>query len=301
MKNGFLIHSAPKNHTNKLKWRVASAVLAGIALLFAFQGFTRADDDDHNDATPIADCSVTFMINNPGRYFLANDLKQCPSIGISINVSDVKLELRGHTIQGTSPASTIILVNGGTAGISNIEIAGPGTVTGGAAAGIELDYVQHSRVHNLVVVGNGVAGGPADGIDVFAGDRTTPLTTAATASTDNEFRDNVVTGNSGFGIQVDGGNGNSFIHNNLSGNALDGLFLRTADNNVVRQNTIDSNGSIGIEVGTGSGTASGNMIEGNTALGNAVDLLDSNGCPSPNTWTHNSFFSSNPATPSCIQ
>jgi parallel beta-helix repeat protein len=296
MKNGFLIHLAAHIRGNKLKWRVASAILAGIALLFAFQGFTRADDDnDDHEATAITDCSVTFMINNPGRYFLANDLKQCPGIGISINVSDVKLELRGHTIQGTAPASTIILVSGGAAGISNIEIAGPGTVTGGAAAGIELDYVQHSRVHNLVVVGNGVGGTPADGIDVFAGDRTTPLTTAATASTDNEFRDNVVAGNSAFGIQVDGGNGNSFIHNNLSGNTLDGLFLRTADNNVVRQNTVDSNGSIGIEVGT----ASGNMIEGNTALGNAVDLFDT--CTSPNIWTHNSFFSSAPPPASCIQ
>jgi len=297
MKNGFLTHSAPKNHTNKLMWRVASAMLAGIALLFAFQGFTRAEDDDHDhEATAISDCSVTFMINNHGRYFLANDLKQCPGVGISINVSDVKLELRGHTIQGTAPASTIILVNGGTTGISNIEIAGPGTVTGGAAAGIELDYVQHSRVHNLVVVGNGVTPGPTDGIDVFAGDRTTPSTTAATASTDNEFRDNVITANFGFGIQVDGGNGNRFIHNNLSGNTLDGLFLRTADNNVVRQNTIDSNGQFGIEVGTGSG----NMIEGNTALGNLTDLLDNN-ITCANTWINNSFNSNTSGAPGCIQ
>jgi parallel beta-helix repeat protein len=293
MENGFITHSAPKNHTNKLKWRVASAMLAGLALLFAFQGFTRADDDegDHNP-TSIAICPLT-PISNPGRYFLVNDLTQC---AITINGSGVKLELRGHTIQGTSAGSTIF-VDGGATGISKIEIAGPGTVTGGGLAGIDFENVQHSRVHNLVVVGNGVGGTLADGIDVFASDRTTPLTTAATASTDNEFRDNVVAGNSGFGIQVDGGNGNSFIHNNLSGNTLDGLFLRTADNNVVRQNTIDSNGSIGIEVGT----ASGNMIEGNTALGNAVDLLDSNGCPSPNTWTNNSFFSSTPPPPSCIQ
>jgi parallel beta-helix repeat protein len=95
---------------------------------------------------------------------------------------------------------------------------------------------------------------------------------------------------------VDGGNGNSFIHNNLSGNTLDGLFLRTADNNVVRQNTIDSNVQNGIEVLTGSG----NMIEANTALGNATDLLDSNGCPSPNTWTGNTFNTPNPPPPCFI-
>jgi parallel beta-helix repeat protein len=294
MENGFFTHSAPNNHTNKLKWRVASAMLAGIALLFAFQGFSRADDDggDHK-ATPIDACPSS-PINNAGRYFLVNDLTQC---AITINGDNkIILELRGHTIQGPSAGSTIF-VDGGTTGISKIEIAGPGTVTGGGSAGIEFVNVQDSRVHNLVVVGNGVAPGPTDGIDVFAGDRSTPSATAATASTDNEFRDNVVTANFGFGIQVDGGNGNRFIHNNLSGNTLDGLFLRTADNNAVRQNTVDSNGQNGISVGTGSG----NIIEGNTALGNAIDLLDSNGCPSPNTWTHNSFFSSVPPSASCIQ
>jgi Periplasmic copper-binding protein (NosD) len=286
MENGFLTHSAPKNDTNNLKWRVASAMLAGIALLFAFQGFSRADDDDdHNhDATAITDCSMgTFMINNSGRYFLANDLKQCPGIGISINVSDVKLELRGHTIQGTSPASTIILVSGGATGISNIEIAGPGTVTGGAAVGIDFENVQHSRVHNLVVVGNG------DGIDVNALDPTMDLT--------DEFNNNVVIHNSVYGIQVTGGNGNHFTHNNLSGNALDGLFLNPGNNNVVHQNTVDSNGQNGIEVQTGSVN---NNIDGNTALGNQTDLIDSN-TTCTNTWIDNSFNSILSIPPGCIQ
>src|SRR6267143_441053 len=103
MKNGFFTHLAAKNRRNKLKWRVASVMLAGIALLLALQGFSRADDDDHDhDATAITDCKATFMINNPGRYFLANDLKQCLGVGISITVSDVQLELRGHTIEGAT-------------------------------------------------------------------------------------------------------------------------------------------------------------------------------------------------------
>jgi parallel beta-helix repeat protein len=299
MKNGFLIHWAAKVRRNKLKWRAASTMLPGIALLFAFQGFSRADDDDgdHN-ATAIAICPLT-PISNPGRYFLVNDLMQC---AITINGSDIKLELRGHTIQGTSAGSTIF-VDGGATGISKIEIGGPGTVTGGGTAGIDFENVQHSRVHNLVVVGNlgpvvanaGV-GVISDGIDINVFNSTIE----STFSTGNEFRDNVVTASS-FGIRVSGGNGNRFTHNNLSGNALDGLFLDIANDNFVHQNTIDSNGQNGIEVQTGSVN---NNIDGNTALGNATDLLDSNGCPSPNFWGQkvlNSFFTSFPLAPSCIQ
>jgi hypothetical protein len=220
MKNGFLMHLAAKIRRNKLKWRVASAMLAAIALLFAFQGFTRADDDnDDHHATPITDCSMGTLMINSGRYFLDKDLTQC---AITINGDKVKLELRGHTIQGTSSGITI-LVDGGATGISKIEIAGPGTVTGGGpaggSAGIEFVNVQHSRVHNLVVVGNlgpawaNIVGGImvpiSDGIDVNAFDSTID----STFSTENEFRDNVVMASS-FGIRVTGGNGNHFTHNN---------------------------------------------------------------------------------------
>jgi parallel beta-helix repeat protein len=298
MKNGFLIHLAAKIRRNKLKWRVASAMLAGIALLFAFQGFSRAEDDDgDNNAMAISTCP-SLPIGNPGRYFLLNDLTQC---AITINGSGVKLELRTHTIQGTSAGSTIF-VDGGATGISKIEIAGPGTVTGGGSAGIDFENVQDSRVHNLVVVGNlgpvvanaGV-GVISDGIDINVFNSTID----STFSTGNEFRDNVVTASS-VGIRVSGGNRNRFTHNNLSGNALDGLFLDIANDNFVRQNTVNSNGQNGIEVQTGSVN---NNIDGNAALGNATDLLDANGCPSPNLWgqeVHNSFFSSFPPS-SCIQ
>jgi len=53
--------------------------LAGIALLFALQGFSRADDDDDDDdhnATAIYTCTT---ISLAGRYFLANDLTGCNS------------------------------------------------------------------------------------------------------------------------------------------------------------------------------------------------------------------------------
>jgi parallel beta-helix repeat protein len=291
MKNGFLTDLVAKNRRHKIKWRVSSALLAGIALLFALQGFTRAEEDDHN-ATAKTDCTP---ISQAGQYFLANDLT-CPG-GISITVSHVKLELRGHTMVGTL-LSSVILVNGGGASLSKIEIEGPGTVFGGLA-GIEFDDVHHSWVHNVVAVGN------VDGIDIGASGCTPNPAIAATASTDNMFSDNVAAANGLCGISVNGGNHNSFIHNNLTGNQTDGLLFFNAKKNDVRQNTVDANGLNGIEVGM---LGSGNMIDHNTAFGNGqggsagVDLLDNsnnNMCPPNNTWTNNSFNLNSP--PVCIK
>jgi parallel beta-helix repeat protein len=302
MNNGFLIHLAAKIRRNNLKWRAASAMLAGMALLFAFQGFSRADDDnDDPKATPITNCTDPTMTNitHDGRYFLANDLTQCAngttSFGISITASHVKLELRGHTIQGVfNPGTIMIHAIGGPAGISNIEIAGPGAVIDGDT-GIDFENVHCSRVHNLVVLGNNL-----DGITVNASGQTS----GCTASTDNEFRDNIVSDNAGNGITVNGGNENRFINNFFSGN-VEGLVLSNANGNVARQNTADGNINGGIDV-----LGSGNTIEDNTAVGNATagtagtaDLIDQNNSKNPNgnclnTWKHNSFLISNPPAPS---
>jgi parallel beta-helix repeat protein len=314
MKNGFLIHLAAKIRRNTIKWRVASAMLAGTALLFAFQGFSRAENDDEHDATPFTDCTVP--ISNPGLYFLTMDLKQCVS-GISITVSDVKLELRGHTVQGVAGTTgRVISVDGGGTVLSGIEIAGPGTVTGGTT-GIDFEDVHGSRVHNLIVSGN-----LFDGIVVNVSIPTNASPTSTdhashdnqfignvvtgngnngitiTGGTNDEFLDNVVAGNLAYGISVNNSNANSFLHNNLSGNQADGLFLgfnnSTADSNVVRGNTADSNTANGIHVGPGM-LIFGNKIEDNTALGNPLfaqnpgyDLNDeSSNCI--NMYSNNSF------------
>ena len=283
----FLSQLAAKKFNNLTK-RMAPSVLAGMALLFATQSARALDDDGHN-ATPVTACGT--VISQPGRYFLANDLKQCPGFGISIAVSDVEVELRGHTIQATFGDSAVV-ANGGTTGLSNLEIEGPGTLTGGTT-GIAFENVHHSRVHNLVLVRNNF------GMGVNAGDFTSDATVQATASTENEFRDNVVTGNTFTGISVNGGNQNRFIHNNLSGNGFQvghGLDLFNAKNNVARHNTADSNASSGIAVGT---LSAGNLIDANTALGNGgPDLNDANVDCTRNTWTGNSF-NSNSLT--CIQ
>jgi parallel beta-helix repeat protein len=290
-------HFAAKKFSFMTK-SIAPALLTGRAFLcaglvigglFCAAPDARALDGDDHNATPVTACGT--VISQSGRYFLANDLKQCPGFGISIAVSDVEVELRGHTIQATFGDSAVV-ANGGTTGLSNLEIEGPGTITGGLA-GISFGNVHHSRVHNLVLVRNNF------GMGVNSGDFTSDATVQATASTENEFRDNVVTNNVFTGISVNGGNQNRFIRNNLSGNGFQighGLDLFNAKNNVVRHNTADANSSSGISTGPFS---AGNLIDDNTALGNGgPDLNDGNGDCAHNTWTGNSFNSNSPA---CIQ
>ncbi len=305
MKNGFLTYPAAKNRRNKPKWRVPSAMLVGIALLFPFQGFSRADEN--HKAMEFTDCSKG--ISKAGRYFLAKDLNMCN--GISITVSDVELELRGHTILGSSTSALISV--GGTIGVSNIEIEGPGTLTGGGI-GILFQNVHGSRVNNVVVTGNilGIVvtatimgSGNTLRTMVKAADLRSVRTMAGTAATDNEFRDNVVAGQVAHGVAVMDSNHNRFIHNNLSGNGVagggEGLLLLNSSNNIARHNTADSNGSFGIHT---DALGSGNIFDDNTALGNSIpsgnliDLEDENGDCTHNTWTDNSF---NSASPTCIQ
>ena len=338
----FVSHFAVKKYAH-LKKRTAPAMLAGVALFFAAQT-ARAQENDHQkndedrEATPITMCPTT--IGKSGKYFLAKDLQGCMPFGISITVSDVAVELRGHTIQAVStgnvPGDVAILADvGGTTALSHLEIEGPGTVTQGDN-GIYFGNVHYSRVRNLVAVQNNT------GIAVNAGDLTSDAMIAATASTNNEFSNkvatsnlfdgitvnggnenrfirnnlsgnsgnglnlsnaknnefsnNVTTSNSSDGIIVNGGNENRFIRNNLSGNSGNGLNLLNAKNNVVRENTADANSLSGIDIAP---LSSGNLVDGNTALGNTTDLVDQSGGCTQNMWTNNSF-SPNSNSPPCI-
>jgi parallel beta-helix repeat protein len=280
----FSTRFAAKRYT-RVKIGTAPALLAAMALLFVAQN-ARTDDNDEHKITGITDCGT--LISESGRYFLANDLKNCSGFGISIAVSNVKVALRGHTIQGTS-GDNMIVAQGADTGLSDLEIEGPGTVTGGIA-GIAFGNVHHSSVHGLTLVRNNF------GMTVNSGDFTSDATVAATVSTDNEISDNVVASNTFHGISVNGGDKNRFLRNNLSGNGTHGLFLFTANNNVARENTADMNAGSGIDAGT---FGSGNQVANNIALGNeGPDLNDENDDCVRNTWTGNSFNSNSPG---CIQ
>src|SRR5215472_16462439 len=265
---------------------LAPAMLAGMALLFAAQT-ARTDDNDDHKPTAISDCGT--VITDPGRYFVARDLKDCPDFAISISVSHVEVELRGHTLQGTM-GDNGINAKGGDTGLSELKIEGPGTITG-FLAGINFGNVHHSRVQGLVLVRNNF------GMTLNSGDFTSDSAAESTFSTENEIRDNVVTANTNHGITVNGGSQNRFIRNNLSGNGTHGLYLFSAQNNIARENSADMNGGSGIDIADLTG--SGNQVDHNIALGNGgPDLRDENGGCISNTWSDNSFSTT---SPSCIQ
>jgi parallel beta-helix repeat protein len=267
--------------------KLAPALLAGMALLFPGQA-VRSDENLWTKA--ITSCGT--VISRSGQYFLANDLTQCPGAGISIAASSVSIDLRGHIIQVTGANSTsAIEAPGGDNGLTNLEIAGPGTLTGGFT-GINFGNVHNSRVHDVTMVQNSF------GMAVNSGDFTSNATATATASANNEIFDNVITANNGHGITVNGGNKNLFYRNNVSGNNNGGvgLLLYAAQDNVARENTADANSGWGIYIAS---QGSGNKVEQNTAVGNSnADMNDQNGNCTQNTWAGNSFGSN---TPGCIQ
>jgi len=267
--------------------KLAPALLAGMALLFPGQA-VRSDDSLWSKA--ITGCGT--VISSSGHYFLANDLTQCPGAGISITVSSVSVELRGHIIQVTGDTNaSAIDAPGGDKGLTNLEIAGPGTLTGGLT-GINFGNVHNSRVHGVTMVPNSF------GMAVNSGDFTSDTTAKATVSANNEFFDNVITANNGHGVTMNGGNKNLFFRNNVSGNNNGGvgLLLYAGQDNVAQDNTADANGGWGIYIAAQS---SGNKVEQNTAFGNGnADLNDQNGDCTHNTWAGNSFGSNSPG---CIQ
>ncbi len=135
-----------------------------------------------------------------------------------------------------------------------------------------------------------------------------------------QFKGNVVTGNSGWGIWLYGDTSlvkvklqnNRVVDSSNSGIELEGSNIR---NNQIKNNTTSDNGSDGIRL---EGTGQGNMIQGNQVIGNqnmginiylnntnnqiksntvrgndGDDLNDENGNCDSNTWKNNTFVTRN--------
>jgi parallel beta-helix repeat protein len=88
------------------------------------------------------------------------------------------------------------------------------------------------------------------------------------------------------------GNGNHLI-NNFATATGEPSFEIAGNNNVLRGNRAIRNDQAGIVV-----TGTGNRLQHNTALENAIDLQDTHGDCAHNTWQQNTFRTSDPA---CIQ
>jgi parallel beta-helix repeat protein len=90
-----------------------------------------------------------------------------------------------------------------------------------------------------------------------------------------------------------GGNENRLINNfttSINESTNRGGFEIGGNNNVLRGNRAIGNEGPGIVV-----TGTGNILSRNTALDNSIDLRDTNGDCTQNTWRQNTFETSDPA------
>jgi parallel beta-helix repeat protein len=229
---------------------------------------------------------------------LANDLSNCLGKAISVVVSDVDLDLDGHTIGGfvgfPLPEGFGIAVGAGVSrGVSHVRIHGPGTIHD-FMDGVLFEQVSHSELLGVTVSVNyrGLVLNQGFG----AGE--------TGRSTDNRIQDNVFSNNVTSGLIIDGGDANRFRGNVSSGNGGHGFWLFRAGGNDLRGNTATGNGQTGFRVSDASDAADGlgsfgNVIHGNTASGDlGPDLLDAWGDCAHNTWTGNTFGT---ASPMCIR
>jgi hypothetical protein len=97
--------------------------------------------------------SLPISIKNPGSYYILADLEGAG--GISIEASDVTLDLRGFTIRGIGGGSGDGIV--AAQGVRNTTIF-DGSVVGWTGDGIDLSNATNSSIVNCTASGNGGSG-----------------------------------------------------------------------------------------------------------------------------------------------
>jgi parallel beta-helix repeat protein len=190
---------------------------------------------------------------------LTADLTDCPGDGLLIGAAGIKVDLNGHTIDGTeTQAPDCDIQPSGSVGIGNAGYGGltvkNGTVqqfAGGFNAGSDTTGMADSSLHDLTVRNNRFGG-----IVLGSGQR---------LNNDNRIVANRVYGNGCDGIKLVNAQGNLVAHNRLHGNGS-GITICCSDRNVVRDNLVSHNAETGILV---SNDSSDNLVKDNEVLDNA--------------------------------
>jgi parallel beta-helix repeat protein len=203
------------------------------------------------------------VITAPGSYLVQKNLS-CVVTAITINASNVDLDLGGHTLSGSGMGDGVYVE-----GQSNATIH-DGSVQG-FVNGIELQRTLNGKITNVTVSQNsnlGIVGGDTFGVTV----------TGCTATQNHvygmwfgsEARANTITrntanGNGYGGIALGGAFATSITNNTASDNGGVGIDVLTAIGNTVEGNTTDRNPLVGIQLYDHS---NGNIVRGNSATGN---------------------------------
>ena len=211
---------------------------------------------------PQAVDACQYFIDEPGKYRLTNDVLDCSDFGVAIVVSDVTLDLKGHTIScAFSEIRTggIIVgsyVFGGEDYVSNVTVTN-GAVTG-CSDGILLAGASDSKVTKMASWGNRLWYGPdgpvsGTGITVWL-------------SENNVIMHNHVYGNEDVGIFSWYASGNLYKHNLATGNFM-GIRTGHENNAKVLCNRTHEN-ALGIVLGAKSNDS---LVRGNLVTYNWYD------------------------------
>ena len=287
-------------------------------------GPTMKSLDEVEPRTPIS--SLPFTVTQPGSYYVtANLTGVATQNGITINASNVTLDLRGFTLTGVPTALDGILVNGS----SNVSIYN-GTVRNWPGDGIDAATSQGGRFDDLTAHSNTTDGiRPAqrsvlnrcvaylnggDGVDAA------PIGTVISDchSSQNAFgfrlghgttlRDCSAAINATMGITSSGANavsiarcsvedsgGGMLIGSNslvedcvVRSSAVEGIRLDGAGN-TVRGCTVAESGAQGINAAGASSTITGNSISGGNGCCAGVWLQGANSTASRNHITNGGF------------
>lgn len=255
---------APATHTARL---IGTSLLLALLTLAVT---ARADNkwDDDKGAT-IVSCGDD--LSKPGRYKLDRSLT-CNKT-IKITSSDVRFNLKGHSITCSSPedwqyppeaddtpeGDRNVWVKGITVNFVDVDqrqdpVRGVkiknGTITK-CAQGILLSDVEESTVKNMDLVGNTLSA-------ECCGPRGMEMVNA----NNNRVANNRMTGN-GLGLAVYLSDGNRVQNNELSDNFDTGLLLVESSGNVLRRNNTNRNGwGIWLE-GSSDNTVTNNSSKNN--------------------------------------
>ena len=215
---------------------VAGSVLAG----------TNKAGPNHGAPKDVTECGT--VLTEPGNYKLANDLLDCPEHGISIEGSDITLNLMGHEISCPNGWIGVFLIGTDETTVKNITVKN-GHVSN-CGEGIALWFAEDSKVMNMTSTDN-----QGSGIAVWA-------------SSNNVIMHNYAHGNGSDGILSWQSSGNLFKHNTSMVSRDDwtgaGIALDGETDSRIMCNRLQGNVE-GIFVYGGS---SGNLLRGNLVSGN---------------------------------
>ena len=168
------------------------------------------------------------------------------------------------TTQGTYGGLTIAAGGSTVKGLSLNSLSGPGlTLTSGGGNNIISNRISGITISSQSnnINGNTITGSIGSGIAITSGGNNNQI---------GGLSANNILSNNGYGIFIDGANGNQIFNNTVSLNSLGGVSINTSDANTFSGNDISANLNNGMVITANNNTLNNNHISGNSGLGLSI-------------------------------